>query len=160
MAMKIKRKGAYGHGDDLAWHQNHSSQIVAIAAEAALIHGTPVEDTIRNHAGDIHDFMLRTKVPRSSRLMLERPGAPAEQLQNITRYYMSQSVGSGSLVKVMPPTPQQLEKNPEAPERRIGVNVGCTVIPCNDLPRGDAWMAGIDYDWYIAEARKLVDPLM
>jgi hypothetical protein len=159
----VKRKGAYAHGDDLAWHQNHSSQIVAIAAEAALIHGTPIEDTVRGHA-DPMDFMLRTKVPRSSRLMLERPDMPAEQLQNITRYYMSQS--GGSLVKIMPPTPQQLQKNPAAPERRIGVNVGCLVIPCNDMgslllpPDGGDWMAGIDYEWYIAEARKLVEPLI
>ncbi len=200
----VKRKGAYGHGDDLAWHQNHSSQIVAIAAEAALINGTPVEDTIRGHSVT-HDFMLRTKVPRSSRLMLERPGAPAEQLQNITRYYMSNSAGSGSLVKIMPPTPDQVEKFSSglmtefinlkgetvylqhgskqydtavkrgfmnngvvttAPDRRIGVQAGCQVMPCNDLrsllhaPDGGDWMVGINYDWYIAEARKLVDPLM
>jgi hypothetical protein len=152
----VKRKGAYGHGDDLAWHQNHSSQIIAIAAEAALIHGTPVEDTVRNHA-EIMDFMLRTKVPRSSRLMLERDGVPAEQLQNITRYYISRR--GGSLVKVMPPTPAQLNANAAAPERRIGVNAGCLVEPCNDLTVMAFDSTLVNYEWYISEANKLVNPL-
>ena len=151
----VKRKGAYGHGPDLAWHQNHSSQIVAIAAEAALIHGTPIEDTVRGHT-DPMDFMLRTKVPRSSRLILER-GDSHERLQNITRYYMSEQ--GGSLMKLMPPTPKQLAVDMLAPDRRISINAGCLVMPCNDLTVTPFDWGLVNYDWYIAEAKKLVEPL-
>ena len=54
---KVKRKGAYTHGKDLGWHQNHSSQIVAIAAEAFLVHGDDIEDTIAIH-NDLFDFVM------------------------------------------------------------------------------------------------------
>jgi len=41
--------------------------------------------------------------------------------------------------------------------RRTGLNVGYLVAPCNDIR--DADRSNIDFDYYIAEARKLVDPL-
>lgn len=41
--------------------------------------------------------------------------------------------------------------------RRTGLNVGRLVAPCNDIR--DADRSNIDFDYYIAEARKLVDPL-
>lgn len=150
---KLKRKGAYCYGDDLGWHQNHSSMVVAMAAEKALVHGVPVEETVRNHPEPM-DFMLRTKVPRSSRLMLESDDGRAIQQQNITRYYISDA--GGSLVKVMPPTPAQVAKNADAPERRISINAGWTVWPCNDL---DSPGPAFNYDYYIQEANKLVEPL-
>jgi len=152
---KLKRKGAYCYGDDLGWHQNHSSQVVAIAAEAALVRGVPVAETVRGHT-DVMDFMKRTKVPRSSRLMLESVDT-SEQLQNVTRYYVS--TGGGSLMKIMPPTPAQVNKDSNAPERRIGIDVGWTVTPCNNLPDGGSPMWDLNYDYYIKEAEKLVNPL-
>ena len=189
---KLKRKGAYCYGEDLSWHQNYSCQIVAMAAEAALIHGAPVDQTVRA-CTDPMMFMKRTKVPRSSRLMLET-GEHAEQLQNITRYYVS--TNGGALTKIMPPTPAQVKKAAantvrvmvkdghephtsndessywnliqagyayshdeicEAPERRIGIDVGWTVTPCNNLD--EHTVSAINYDYYIKEAEKLVNPL-
>jgi len=153
----LKRKGAYCYGDDLGWNQNFSSQVVAIAAEAALVHGTPVADTVNNHT-DMMDFMKRTKVPRSSRLMLEYGTSPeaSERLQNITRYYVSN--GGGQLMKIMPPTPAQLKKDTSAPERRISVDAGWMVTPCNDL--GRHVIGDLNLDYYISEAEKLVQPLI
>lgn len=157
---KLKRKGAYGYGKDLDWSQNHSFQIVAIAAEAALVHGTPVEHTVRNHT-DVMDFMGRTKVPRNSRLILEtkidESTTHHEQLQNITRYYASTT--GGQLVKMMPPTPAQLAKNPNTLDRRIGIEAGQLVRPCNNVPVGFT-PVNLDYDYYINEANKLVEPLL
>jgi len=152
---KLKRKGAYGYGDDLGWHQNHGSQIIAIAAEAALVHGVPIAETVRNHT-DMMDFMRRTKVPRSSRLMLEYADGRTDQQQNITRYYVSN--GGGSLMKIMPPTPAQVKKDPAAPERRIGVDVGWTVTPCNNL--NGMTEPDLNHDYYITQAEKLVNPLI
>ena len=85
---KVKRKGAYCHTTktdenpkgDLGWHQNHSMQVVAKAAEAALVHNKDIRDFITSHE-DIHDFMLVTNVPRNSKLLWGD-----KQDQNITRY--------------------------------------------------------------------------
>jgi hypothetical protein len=181
----LKRKGAYCYGNDLAWHQNQSSQVIAMAAEAALVRGVPIEQFILGHQ-DIYDFMLRTKVPRSSRLVLT-VGDIEFPLQNITRFYVSKS--GGSLVKIMPPLAKQLRearvfKKPDgtfaysydessywnmvtlgyeyvgeskyAPERRIGICAGWQVTECNDIM--DA-TAPINYDYYIQETKKLVEPL-
>lgn len=113
---KIKRKGAYCwktiHHDpeniELQWHQNHSSPVIAMAAEAHMIKGEDIGDFIRNHT-DHMDFMLRTKVPRSSKLILEQDDEfePEKQLQNICRYYVANN--GGSLIKVMPPVHDELE---------------------------------------------------
>ena len=49
--MRIKCKGAFeyqhglGYGD--GWHKNQSCKIVAMAAEAYLVRGVPVADTVR-----------------------------------------------------------------------------------------------------------------
>lgn len=143
---KLKRKGAYEY--KMQWHQNHSALVIPMAAEAALIEGIPVRDFILNH-DNLHDFMLRAKVPRSSRLIL-RQGPIDTQLQNISRYYISKS--GGSLVKVMPPLP----KNPDK-WREIGIDVGWTVRECNDINQADG--LDINMEYYIKEAEKLVLPL-
>lgn len=144
---KVKYKGAYVH-DDLGWHQNHSSKVVQMAAGKAMLEGVSVEDFIRNH-DDKFDFMLRTKVPRSSRLVLEVPldEDSVEEIpqQNICRYYAS--VNGGKLVKIMPP----LEG--EEDERRMGIESSWNVMPCNDISKF-AW--DIDYDYYIQAAEKLM----
>ena len=139
---KLKKKGAYAY--DLQWHQNHSSLIVAKAAEAALVDGMGSEGFIKNHH-EPRDFLLRTKVPRSSHLLHGE-----RKVQNITRYYISQT--GEPLIKVMPP----LAKNPEK-WRRIGINVGWLTTECNEWTGS---LAGMNYDFYIQETEKLVKPLM
>lgn len=142
---KIKRKGAYEY-DGLGWHQDHGGLVIPMAAEHALVYGGSVEEFIYDH-GDKWDFMLRTKVPRSSRLVLEVNGQELPQ-QNICRYYVSKA--GGALVKIMPPLPNKEE------ERRIGIETGWSVKTCNNA---DSFEWDIDYSYYIEEARKLVDPL-
>ena len=139
---KIKRKGAYEH--KLAWHQNHSALVIPKAVEAVLLNDTDLTEFIRNHPID-EDFMLRTKVPRSARLVLnDRP------IQNITRYYIARE--GGTLVKIMKPLKGKTE------DRRIGINVGWKVRECNDLRQFDrSW---VNYDFYITEAKKLINPLL
>ena len=196
---KLKRIGAYASElvmnnpgtRELLWEKNHSSVIVALAAEAALVRGEDIEQFIRNHK-DIYDFMLRTKVPRSSKLMLEYVDGTVRQCQNITRYYITYD--GGSLIKVMPPTPKQIQAGtfgvyhyhntrggdflastpkqledakkrgytfighsvPPVEDRRIGISVGWLVTECNDISKATA---PINYDYYIQEAKKLVEPL-
>lgn len=142
----VKRKGAYGHSEDLAWHQNHSMQVVAKAAEAALVHGRDIREFIYTH-DDFYDFMMCIKVPRSSRLMWGD-----KQVQNVSRYYIS--TDGEPLFKNMPP----LAKNgPDAPWRVMSVNKGYTVNVCNDIKL--ATRDNLNYEFYVSEAEKLVNPL-
>ena len=138
----VKRKGAYEW--DMEWHQNHGALVVAKVAEKVLVDGAPIRETIEQWP-DIMDFMLRTKVPRSSYLAIEHDGE-ASQLQNITRYYIAQ--GGGHLFKWMPP----LAKKP-GEWRKIGVESGWGVQPCNDVEH--AGKLPVDFDYYIREVEKL-----
>ena len=137
-----KRKGAYEY--DMEWHQNHGAMVVAKVAEKVLVDGAPIRQTLQQWS-DIMDFMLRTKVPRSSHLAIERDGVTS-QLQNITRYYIAE--GGGRLFKWMPP----LKAKPEQ-WRKIGVESGWGVQPCNDIR--EAGKLPVDFDYYVQEVEKL-----
>jgi hypothetical protein len=137
-----KRKGAYEW--DMEWHQNHGALVVAKVAEKVLIDGAPIRETVEQWP-DIMDFMLRTKVPRSSHLGLEVDGVTLA-LQNTTRYYIAK--GGGRMFKWMPP----LAKKP-GEWRKIGVESGWGVQPCNDIK--DAGKLPVDFDYYVQEVEKL-----
>jgi len=195
---KLKRIGAYAHVTaeedpgtrELPYHKDWSARVVALAAEAALVHGEDIRTFITNHQ-DVFDFFLRTKVPRSS--TLEWGG---ERVSNIIRYYIS--TDGRPLEKVMPPKGKAGEykrankltdfhfdnvmaeigegvwdervhtKNKSVyEERRSGIQTGWTVQLCNDLddlllpPDGGDWMSqSLNYEWYIQQAEKLVKPLL
>lgn len=140
---KVKRKGAYEY-EGLGWHQNQSALIIPMAAEAAMVHGKDVEEFIRSHTNK-YDFMLRTKVPRNSRLVLTHEDDSEEQLQNICRYYPCED--GGKLVKIMPPLKGKTE------ERRLSIEKDYKVKPCNNMKDFD-W--NINYDYYINEVKKLI----
>ena len=89
---KLKRKGAYEY--EMGWHQNQSALVVQKAVEANLVNDVPVEEFILNHA-DVMDFMLRVKVPRSSKLKWGW-----DIVQNVSRYYIS--TNGRTLTKIMP----------------------------------------------------------
>jgi hypothetical protein len=93
----LKQKGRY-EWKDLPNHKNQSFLVVKMAAEEYLLNGTDPEEFIRNHK-DKFDFMGRVKVPRTSKLVIA--GEVDTQVQNISRYYISEK--GGNLVKVMPP---------------------------------------------------------
>jgi len=137
-----KRKGAYEY--DMEWHQNHGALVIAKVAEKVLVDGAPIRETVENWP-EIMDFMLRTKVPRSSYLAIEHDGVTS-QLQNITRYYIAE--GGGHLFKWMPP----LKAKPDV-WRKIGVESGWGVQPCNDIR--DAGKLPVDFDYYVREVEKL-----
>lgn len=144
---EVKTKGAYevAHFEKLGWHKNHSAMVIPMAVKYELLGEGECDDFIKSHK-DPYDFMLRTKVPRNSRLVLVDDEGNHKPLQNICRYYPS-DVG-GKLVKIMPP----LKEGDE--ERRLGIDTDWKVVPCNNMKDFD-W--NINYDYYINEARKLVD---
>jgi hypothetical protein len=133
----VKRKGAYEY--NIGWHQNHGGLVIAKVAEKVLIDGAPIRETVENWP-DIMDFMLRTKVPRSSHLAWGET-----KVQNTSRYYIAKD--GKPLMKWMPP----LAKKPGV-WRQIGVESGWNVQVCNDI--ADATMP-VDFDYYIQEVEKL-----
>jgi hypothetical protein len=136
--MKIKRKGAYEY--DLEYHQNHSALVIPKVAEQVLVHGKPIRETVEQWP-DFMDFMLRVKVPRSSKLYWGET-----QIQNTTRYYVT--TAGKPLTKVMPP----LAKNPEK-WRTFAIESGWVVQVCNDIKQATQ---PINYDYYVREIEKLV----
>ena len=142
---RVKRKGAYEH--DLEWHQNHSALVVPKIAEKVLLEGAPIRATVEQWP-DIYDFMLRAKVPRSSKLVIEH-GTEVAQLPNTTRYHIARD--GGRLFKWMSPLKGKTEW------RKIGVESGWNVRVCNDIR--DADRAAVDHDYYIREVEKLCNIL-
>ncbi len=137
---KIKRKGAYEY--DKEWHQDSSASVVAKVAEQVLIHGAPVRETVMNWP-DKMDFMIRVKVPRTSRLIYKDDHKDRE-VEKIQRYYISDE--GGYLFKVMPPLKGKTEN------RWFDVHSGWRVCICNNIK--DATMP-INHEWYIQEVEKL-----
>lgn len=144
---KVKLKGAYEFMafDKLGWHKNHSAMVVPMAVKAHLIDGVDYEEFIRLHE-DKFDFCLRTKVPRSSKLVIVEDGEDIPQ-QNICRYYPCKE-GGGKLVKIMPPLVEGGEW------RRLGIDTEWNVKPCNDI---SDFKWDIDYRYYIEQAAKLIE---
>ena len=146
---EVKRKGAYEY-KDLEWHKNQSALVIKMAAVHELLGLGDAEDFIRKH-DDPFDFMLRTKVPRSSKLvLLNEETGEEKQLQNICRYYPS--VHGGKLIKLMP----ALEGKEALGDRRLSIDAKWNVTPCNNM---DDFSWGINYDYYVEEAKKLVQAI-
>ena len=150
---KTKNKGCYEYGkeDDgkanhlkLGWSKNHSSLVIPMAVEAYMLHDKDIQEYIMSH-NNIYDFMLRTKVPRNSRLVIVDDNGIDIPQQNICRYYPCKT--GGKLVKIMPP----LQEGGD--ERRLSIDSQWNVSTCNDISdfKGD-----INYDYYVEEAKKLV----
>jgi len=140
---KVKRKGAYQY-EGLGWHQDQGGLVIPMAAEANMIYGTDIKDFVQNHK-DMYNFMLRTKVPRNSKLMLVMDDGTEIQQQNICRYYACKD--GGKLVKIMPALIEGGE------DRRLSIDSSWNVKTCNNIKD---FGNDIDYDYYIAEAEKLV----
>lgn len=144
----IKRIGAYAYETpienpatrELGWHKDHSNRVVMKAAEAQMVHGTPVSDFVFNHR-DQFDFMGYTKAGRGSHLEFGE-----EIVQSTCRFYVS-TVGK-EMTKVMPPLKGKTEP------RRTAIQKGYTLKLVNDADEFD-WQT-VNWHYYITEARKLL----
>lgn len=182
---KVKRKGAYetaapGKRNPLGWHQDTSALIVPKAAVAVITGATPsVELYMAEQGRDPFDFMLRAKAPRGSTLL--HGDTP---VQSTTRYYVARQ--GAPLVKVSPPpdgmpvgqfkrgtgvneasyrawhrtngnvwNAEVHTKNRSVyDERRMQICAGWQTEICN---RAESFRwDNVNFDWYIAEAKKLL----
>lgn len=137
----IKCKGVYDSNPQL--YQNHSSLVIPKSSQSVLLENNSIIDTVINHH-DKYDFLIRCKIPRSSKLVFEQDGK-VTTLPNVTRFVVSKT--GGALFKIMPPLKNKIEN------RKISVISGRYVTPCNDIR--DLEGVEIDYSYYIDEVEKL-----
>jgi len=141
----VKCKGAYEYNVD--WSKNHSALIVPRVATQILLNGGNIKQVLNSYLSLIpYAFMLRTKVPRSSRL--EWGG---EKVQNISRYYVSYN--GKELVKIMPPLPVNVKEGITG-ERCFAIDKGWVVAISNHTNILD--VDNVNLDYYVNEVEKLV----
>ena len=174
----VKCKGAFEYqhamdhpkpqGQRDGWHKNQSVKIIAMAAEALMVHGTPIAETVEN-CDNPFLFMHTLKVQKTDRVMLggevgtyedhqsppDAKGRPVKrkihrggvEQQKTGRYYMTRD--GAPLFKIMPP----LARLPHH-YRPQTIQSGFMVAMCNDLHDFD-W-SRLDRGWYVRAAEDLV----
>lgn len=178
----IKTKGAYVYKtlyhdkgmntDDVEWHKNHSMIIVQKAAEAELVHGIPASKFIMDH-DNIYDFFLCTNVNRTDQLMIGEGVIPAigkrtddnyippeldpinEEIQRVSRYLVGTK--GGLLTKKMKPKVGIYDAEGKY-DRFTSINAGQRVTIHNDIESEDVNDYDINYQFYVDEANKLIEP--
>ena len=145
----VKSKGCFEI--DKEFHKDPSMRIVPIALKEYFANGIPIEDTIKNHK-NIYDFCLRLKTNSKSTPIyqyLEDGEIKKKELHRTTRYYISNpGCKSGILLK-------------DFGDGRIsGVNIGYSVTLFNKYEEKEFSEYNIDYNFYIAEAMKIVDAIV
>ncbi len=170
--LNVKRKGAYEFNYQL--HQNPSATILARAATDAIVHGTPVQDTI-SKSQDPFEFLYRYKGQRRDQIvwggdleeydtgrqsrhdlksgtvyrpiMAKRHNGHGQVIQRTGRFYLASQ--GAQLWKIMPPLPKDPNHlRPQAIEKGI---------PTAIANRGaDFNPAILNYGAYIDKASELV----
>lgn len=168
-----------------AWHRDFNPTIVTRAAVAAMVHNIPPETFIRAHT-DPFDFCLRAKVDRSSKLMLGdeqiqsttryyvvRSGKPLVKISppppghQIGQWRRKNGVTLQEYNRVMAETggewdervcsgklTAKVDTRTKYDNRRMAFEAGWQICECNDIADFD--FSNVNYDYYIAEAKKLI----
>lgn len=170
--------GSISKSSPPAWHKDLSNLVSIRAAVAAMVDGIDPETYIKCHT-DPFDFMCRIRVNRNCKLIYGD-----EVIQSTTRYYVS--TDGRPLAKISPPpagfeigmwkkAPRITNMEYHAVMRETGgewdervctksrskydnvksnIQAGWLVTECNDANKFR--FDNINYDWYIAEAKKLI----
>lgn len=159
---KIKSKGVYEIikkiGNSEVYHKDSSFRIVPIAAQEFLLNNVSIEDTVMNNK-EIRHFLGREKIrnPWKGVVMFYENKSPFEEpvtveTERVTRYYVTRRADyetqSGKFIKI------NLETG-----AKIGVHAQnniktMQIIDSEEIPND------INYQFYIDEAIKLVDPII
>lgn len=142
----IKLKGDFEV--DKEFHKDPSMRIVPLALKNYFVYNIPIEDTIKQNR-DIFNFCLRLKTNSKSTpyyKYLENGKIVNKPLDRTTRYYVSNS--GGNIYKDF------------GEGRMSGVNVGYAVTLFNNYENKDWDDYNINYNFYIAEANKIKNPLV
>jgi len=159
-----------------AWHKDLGNVASIRAAVQAMVNDVDPETWLHMHR-DPFDFMCRVRCDRSSKLMLG-----TREMSKTVRYYVA--LRGAPLTKISPPAGvegafkrgigvSEVEYNRVMAEtggawdervctknksryvtRTTAIEQGYPVAECNDAAQFD-W-ENVNYDWYLAEARKLI----
>lgn len=145
----IKLKGDFEV--DKEYHKDPSMRIVPLAVKNYFVYGTPVDKTIRECI-DIFDFCMQLKTNSLStpyfRHLVDGK-IVNDKLDRMTRYLVTKGKDSGILLKKF------------NDGKITGVNVGYSVTIFNKYFKVDNFEDyKIDYQFYITEANKLINPLI
>lgn len=127
-------------------------RIVPLAVKNYFVYNIPIEKTIKTNR-DIFNFCMRLKTNSKStpyfRYMNSSKDIVENQLNRTTRYYVGKGSNSGILLKKF------------QDGKITKVNVGYSCIIFNKYLKLDNWDDyKLDYQFYIAEANKLKNPLV
>jgi len=141
----VKLKGLFEVNK--AWHKDHSMIIVPIALKKYFIDGISIEETIRNH-DNIYDFCLRQKFNKGFQGELHSVNGSdilIEPTQKNTRYIISK-------------TGKYFWKKKLETGKLSTINERMKVIDSNNIDETTSISDyNINYDWYIKEARKILN---
>lgn len=151
----IKKKGDWL--TDYELHKNKSKRIVPIALEKYYVSGIPVEDTIRNHQ-NIFDYCIAKKASRDYYYKsVDKKTGKTEILNRLVRYYMS--TDGPKLWKCKhdhsDKTGPAVSQCESASDHQQLFN--------KPVIHKDMKEYKIDYDWYIAQTKKMlyqIDPVL
>jgi hypothetical protein len=157
----IKRKGLFGYSlnpedKEMDYHKNPSMLVVPKALEAFFIHGTPIKDYI-NNCEDIFDFCLGVKIKKDFDLIRDFYDFDEQKLkkeeinQSVVRYYVSHE---GSKLR------KKYKKGTKKAGQKVELVSGWNTTYFNVYEKKQMKDYGIDYDYYIGKARKVVDAIV
>tara|TARA_R110000851_G_scaffold41011_2_gene103148 strand:+ start:644 stop:2503 length:1860 start_codon:yes stop_codon:yes gene_type:complete len=136
-----KEKGAFAINKP--WNKDHSMKIVPIAVEKYFVDGTPVRDTIENHK-QIFDFCISKKVGKQFEMEyhhIVNNKKVTDSVQRLNRFFISNT--GGALIKV----------KDDGSIARLVAKYSITLF--NKEYKSKNY--NINYDYYVAEANKLVN---
>jgi hypothetical protein len=161
-----------------AWHKDLGNIVSQMAAVEYMVNGKDIEQFIMHECDDPYLFCLRAKGDKSTKIMIGD-----QEVQKITRYYIARDgkpmikrappkgeAGTFkkkngitdhefySILETLPPGTHDSRihtKNKSVYEtRETAVQSGWLVADCSDIRNFS--FDNLNYDFYIAEARKLV----
>lgn len=149
---EIKKKGDFL--TDFELHKNKSACIVPMALEAYYVHNVPIATTICHH-NNIFDFCLRQKSSKDFHYEgWKRETGKKTVYNKLIRYYVSKK--GEKLFKVKNPDCQS--NAPDVSQVEAGEWV---MHICNHLSKNtDVTTAGINYDYYIEKAERIVHKIL
>jgi len=136
-----KEKGAFAINKP--WNKDHSMKIVSIAVEKYFVDGIPVRTTIKNHK-EIFDFCISQKIGKQFQVehhYIKENQKVIDKVQRLNRFFISKF--GGALVKV---------KEDGSVSRLVAGN---SITLFNKAYVSNNY--NIDYDYYVAEANKLIN---
>jgi len=142
----IKRKGLFEYNID--YHKNPSFLVIPKAIEAHFIDGIDYREYILSNK-DIYDFCAGVKTRKDFKLNLykiEDNQQKVERQQKVTRYFCSTK--GGILMKDY------------TDGRQISINSEQYVTVCNNIDKDKDYLLLLDYGYYMAETRKIIDKIV